>query len=107
MPKKIREAPVSHASKDEIAGMFEDLAVMLEILGANPFRCRAYSNAARVLDNLTGDLREMIDNKELLKVKGIGKKLMQKLEPYVTVQGKTTIKAPPKKKKKGRKRSKH
>jgi len=42
---------------------------------------------------------------ELIKVKGIGKKLMQKLEPYVTVEGKTTIKAPPKRKK-GRKRSK-
>lgn len=40
---------------------------------------------------------------ELVKVKGIGKKLMQKLEPYVTVDGKTTIQAPAKKK--GGKRS--
>ncbi len=77
MPKKIREAPTSGVGKDEISGMFEDLAVMLEILGANPFRCRAYSNAARVLDNLTGDLREMIETKELLKVKGIGKGIFE------------------------------
>jgi len=40
---------------------------------------------------------------ELVKVKGIGKKLMRKLESFVTVDGKTTIRAPAKKK--SRKRS--
>jgi len=34
---------------------------------------------------------------ELVKVKGIGAKLLQKVEPHVVVDGQTTIKAPKKK----------
>ncbi|MCK5618874.1 MAG: hypothetical protein KAJ17_05715, partial [Candidatus Krumholzibacteria bacterium] len=75
MPKERKKAPaeVSSVGKEEIAGMLEELSIMLEILGANPFRCRAYANASRILDNLTGDLRAMVESRELLDVKGIGK----------------------------------
>ena len=75
MPKERKKAPaeVSSVGKEEIAGMLEELSIMLEILGANPFRCRAYANASRILDNLTGDLRAMVESRELLEVKGIGK----------------------------------
>lgn len=63
--------------KDEVASMLEELSVMLEILGANPFRCRAYANAARIIDNLTGNLREMVKTGELLQLKGIGKGIFE------------------------------
>jgi DNA polymerase (family 10) len=77
MPKKSREAPADTVGKEEVSALLEDLSIMLEILGANPFRCRAYANASRVLDNLTGDLREMVDSGELLKLKGIGKGIFE------------------------------
>jgi DNA polymerase (family 10) len=75
MPKKRKEASadLNMVGQEEIAAMFEELSIMLEILGANPFRCRAYANAARILDSLTGDLREMVASGELLAIKGIGK----------------------------------
>jgi len=63
--------------KAEVASMLEELSVMLEILGANPFRCRAYANAARMVDGLTGDLRDMVETGELLNVKGIGKGIFE------------------------------
>jgi len=77
MPKKRTESPTEVVGKEEVAAMLEELSVMLEILGANPFRCRAYANAARTLDNLTGDLREMVASGDLLKVKGIGKGIFE------------------------------
>jgi DNA polymerase (family 10) len=77
MPKKRAEAPTGVVGKDEVAAMLEELSVMLEILGANPFRCRAYANAARTVDGLAGDLREMVASGDLLKVKGIGKGIFE------------------------------
>jgi len=77
MPKKRKEAPTDVVGKDEVASMLEDLSIMLEILGANPFRCRAYANAARILDGLTGDLTEMVETGELLTLKGIGKGIFE------------------------------
>jgi DNA polymerase (family 10) len=77
MPRKKREHPAGAVGKDEVASMLEELSVMLEILGANPFRCRAYANAARIVDGLSADLGEMVETGELLKIKGIGKGIFQ------------------------------
>jgi DNA polymerase (family 10) len=77
MPRKKREAPIAAVGKDEVASMLEELSVMLEILGANPFRCRAYANAARILEGLSGNLGEMVETGSLLEIKGIGKGLFE------------------------------
>ena len=37
--------------KSEITDILEEIAVLLELKGENPFKARAYTNAARVLDN--------------------------------------------------------
>jgi len=77
MPKQKPDQPADSVGKAEVASMLGELSVMLEILGANPFRCRAYSNAARVLDNLAGDLAEMVETGKLLELKGIGKGIFE------------------------------
>lgn len=41
--------PVHNA---DITAIFEEIAKLLEIQGANTFRIRSYRNAARILDNL-------------------------------------------------------
>ncbi len=41
--------------------MFENLADLLEIKGANPFRIRAYRNGARVIDDLSRPVAELIE----------------------------------------------
>ena len=67
----------------EIAGIFNEIADILEIKGENPFRIRAYRRAARNIDGLTRDVAGM-QEKELLKIPGIGADLAGKIREYVT-----------------------
>ena len=43
-----------------IAQILDEMGTILEVQGENPFRCRAYHNAAQVLSSLPADLSEMI-----------------------------------------------
>jgi len=82
MPTRIVDPKT--ANKDDIARVLDDTAVMLEITGANPFRIRAFSNAARSLEETTEDLREMVKSRELLDVRGIGKGIFADIESLLT-----------------------
>lgn len=64
----------------DIIDRLEDMADMLEITGASPFKIRAYFNAARALEALPGDLEEMIESRELLDTPGIGKSLFSHIK---------------------------
>lgn len=65
----------------EIARLFEELADLLEIQGANAFRLRAYRNAARTLESLPESITELAQSGKsaLTKIPGIGKDLAEKL----------------------------
>jgi DNA polymerase (family 10) len=64
----------------DIAAAFEELADLLEIQGANPFRVRAYRNAARTVGELGRDLAAMLrEGRELPKLPGIGTDLAAKI----------------------------
>ncbi|HUJ12089.1 MAG TPA: DNA polymerase/3'-5' exonuclease PolX [Verrucomicrobiae bacterium] len=71
-------------TKGEIAEMFEEIADLLELKNENPFRVRAYRNAARALDALTEDLQKLIQEERLTEIKGIGKDLAQKITEFAT-----------------------
>jgi DNA polymerase (family 10) len=62
----------------EIAAVLEQIAALMEIKGENPFRCRAYYNAARVVEGLT-DLEIRIKEKTLIELKGIGEDLAEQI----------------------------
>jgi DNA polymerase (family 10) len=73
--------PVHNA---DIANIFEEIADILEIEGANTFRIRAYRNAARLVQVLGRELRTMIDKGEdLTRLPGIGKDLAGKIEEII------------------------
>ncbi|NIN10343.1 MAG: DNA polymerase/3'-5' exonuclease PolX [Gemmatimonadales bacterium] len=58
----------------DIARMFEDVAALLEIQGANPFRIRAYQNAARTIESHTTPLRKLVtEGAKLTDLPGVGK----------------------------------
>lgn len=61
--------------KKEIASVLEEIGSILEIKGENPFKVRAYYNAARILNGLSGDLASLIEKNLLIEVKGIGEHL--------------------------------
>ena len=68
----------------EIADIFNQMADLLEIEDANPFRVRAYRNAARVLSSQSKSIAEMIDRQEdLTELPGIGKDLAEKVGEIV------------------------
>ncbi len=73
--------PVHNA---DIAAMFEEIADILEIQGENPFRVRAYRNAARTLQGLGREAKSFLERGEdLTRLPGIGKDLAAKIKEIV------------------------
>ena len=46
--------------KSEITDILEEIAVLLELKGENPFKARAYTNAARALDLPRHELAQIL-----------------------------------------------
>ena len=70
--------------KKEIAGVFEEIGALLDLKGENPFRVRAYLNAARMIEGLQEDLGKLVAENRLIEIKGIGKDLAAKITEMVT-----------------------
>jgi DNA polymerase (family 10) len=71
-------------TNSEIAEIFREVADILEIQGANPFRVRAYRTAARTVSGLGRNLADMIDEgQDLTELQGIGEDLAGKIEEIV------------------------
>lgn len=65
----------------DIASIFEEIADLLEIKGENPFRIRAYRNAARTITDLPKELRVLVkEETDLTELPGIGKDLSEKIK---------------------------
>ncbi|MGD8524928.1 MAG: DNA polymerase/3'-5' exonuclease PolX [Thioalkalispiraceae bacterium] len=70
---------------EEIALKFEEIADLLEVEGANPFRVRAYRNAARTIRGLGSELGEMLaEGEDLTELPGIGKDLAGKIQEMLS-----------------------
>jgi DNA polymerase (family 10) len=73
--------PVHNA---DIAAVFEEIADLLEIKGENPFRIRAYRNAARQMEAMGTPAAEMVArNEDLTELPGIGEDLAAKIREIV------------------------
>jgi DNA polymerase (family X) len=70
--------------KSAITDILEEIAVLLELKGENPFKALAYTKAARALDNLDGDLGKIVAENRLGEIAGIGDALQQKISELVT-----------------------
>ncbi|HEV2852941.1 MAG TPA: DNA polymerase/3'-5' exonuclease PolX [Thermoanaerobaculia bacterium] len=68
----------------EIARILEEVADILEIQNANPFRVRAYRNATRTVETLTVPLRKWVqENRPLTDLPGIGKEMASHIREMV------------------------
>ena len=68
----------------EIARILEEVADILEIQNANPFRIRAYRNATRTVETLTVPLRRWVEeNRPLTDLPGIGKEMANHIREMV------------------------
>jgi len=70
-------------NKKEVASILEEIGTLLELKGENPFKTRAYFNAARTISGLTENLDELVESGEIQSVKGIGKALAEKITTLV------------------------
>ena len=69
----------------DIAAVFDQIADLLEFQGANPFRVRAYRNAARTMNDLPESAAEIAadPDQSLEQFDGIGKDLAEKIVTLV------------------------
>lgn len=77
--------PVHNA---EVAEIFQQVADLLEIEGANEFRVRAYRQAAETANGLSRSLADMVaEGEDLTEFSGIGEDLAAKIEEIVHTGG--------------------
>ncbi|MDD5383808.1 MAG: DNA polymerase/3'-5' exonuclease PolX [Gallionella sp.] len=69
----------------DITAIFTEIADLLEIQAANPFRIRAYRNAARILGDLPQEVRLLVERgDDLTRLPGIGADLAGKINEIIT-----------------------
>ncbi len=70
----------------DIARLFDEVADLLEIQDANPFRVRAYRNAARTIRDFPEPIADLVrtGTKDLTDIAGIGDDLAEKIAAIVT-----------------------
>src|ERR1041385_8549034 len=70
--------------KDQVAEILTGIGTLLELKGENPFKTRAYGNAARSLESLTEPLEKLVAENRLAEIKGIGEGIQKKIVELVT-----------------------
>jgi DNA polymerase (family 10) len=63
--------------KGQIAEVLVNIGTLLELKGENPFKTRAYQNAARTIEGLSEPLDKVVAEARLGDIKGIGEALQK------------------------------
>lgn len=71
-------------SVTDVGEILEQIAQLLELKGENPFKIRAYTNAARALESLSEPLATIVAEERLGEIEGIGKAITEKVTELVT-----------------------
>ncbi|CAN5468747.1 DNA polymerase/3'-5' exonuclease PolX [soil metagenome] len=69
--------------KEQIVDVLETIATLLELQEENPFKIRAYTNAARSIETWGGNLRELAEENRLQEIPGVGKAIAGKISELV------------------------
>lgn len=67
----------------EIATLFQKMADVLEFKDDNPFKINAYRKSARILNDLTTDIEEIVRAGKVQTIPGIGKGTAEKIKEYL------------------------
>lgn len=70
---------MAEVTRDHLADILEEIALLLELKGENPFKIRAYRNGAEIVRSFDGDILGRAIDGDLGGIKGIGDALQQKL----------------------------
>lgn len=69
--------------KAQVAAALEEIATLLELQGENAFKCQAYHNAARTIQQLDTNLADVIAAGKLREIRGIGERLADHITTLV------------------------
>src|SRR5712692_8872358 len=69
--------------KHEVARILEEIGTLLELKGENQFRCLAYHNAARAIEQMEEDLAKVVAAGKLGEIRGIGETLQEKITALI------------------------
>ncbi|HEY3663442.1 MAG TPA: DNA polymerase/3'-5' exonuclease PolX [Chthoniobacterales bacterium] len=69
--------------KEQIIDVLETIATLLELQEENPFKIRAYTNAARSIETWGGNLRELAEQDRLQEIPGVGQAIAGKISELV------------------------
>lgn len=70
--------------KSEVAAILEEIAVLLELQGENPFRANAYARAGRTIAQLEQNIKDIVEAGTLAEIPGVGETLRDKITILVT-----------------------
>jgi DNA polymerase (family 10) len=70
-------------TKETVIQLLEEIAILLELTGENPFKSRAYQNAARNLEKIDTDFKELAEQNRLSEIQGIGEAISKKLTELI------------------------
>ncbi len=71
-------------TKETVIKILEEIAVLLELTGENPFKSRAYTNAARNLEKVESDLSELVQEGKIYEIDGVGEAIGKKIVELMT-----------------------
>ena len=66
-------------NKHEIAQVLDEIALLLEFEGENPFKIRAYATAARAIEGIDEDIKTIVKEGRLEEIEGIGESIAEKI----------------------------
>src|SRR5437660_4116096 len=69
--------------KTEVANVLDEIGTLLELQGENAFRCNAYHNAARAIQQLETNIADVVEQGRLTDIPGIGETLRDKITTLV------------------------
>ena len=70
--------------KDQVAEILAGIGTLLELKGENPFKTRAYFNAARAIEAIGEPIATVIEENRLGEIKGVGEAIQKKVTELVT-----------------------
>ncbi len=71
-------------TNSEVAGVFQDIADLLELKGENVFKIRAYRKAVRSIEQLPVEVEQLVAEDRLKEVPGVGEAINKKVTELVT-----------------------
>ncbi|HZY84891.1 MAG TPA: DNA polymerase/3'-5' exonuclease PolX [Gemmataceae bacterium] len=63
--------------KEQVAAALDEVGTLLELQGENAFKCNAYHNAARTIEQLETNLSDAVQSGQLGQLRGIGERMQE------------------------------